>query len=426
MSHTFFSHSFGCRVNQAEKEALDAELMGLGYRFEAEKPDVYIINTCAVTEKAEREARQLIYQIRRKYPGIKIVVTGCAATNWVKRGVKVPGIDYIVDNKNKEYIASLISKQISQPFHAQVEQPQKPTDKYIQSGRMIIKIQDGCHRFCSFCIVPYLRGLPKSVPIDHIISMIQDAGNGLKEAILTAINTEAYGYDTKVPFTELLTAVIEKTAVPRVSFGSIHPWSFQEPLFSTYEKLILSGRIVNFFHIPLQSGSNKILGLMKRGYTREEFLEKLTRLSAMQPFTFIGTDIIAGYLEETDADFADTYDFLERAPIQKFHIFRFSKRQHTAAFYMAKRLHEPTPEEKLKRAKALSELNARKYDTFLRSHVGHTFEALILEKGTEGFQHALLSNQIPVLVNINAARAGELVPVKVVRYIKNNIIAEVE
>ena len=164
---------------------------------------------------------------------------------------------------------------------------------------------------------------------------------------------------------------------------------------------------------------------MKRGYTREEFLEKLTRLSTMYPFTFIGTDIIAGYLEESDADFADTYDFLERSPISKFHIFRFSKRQHTAAFYMAKRLHEPTPEEKLKRAKALAELNRRKYGAFVSSHIGHTFNALILERGEMGYQQGLLSNQIPVLVRVSQSRAGEIVPVSITKVYKDSLIAEV-
>ncbi|MEN9327715.1 MAG: hypothetical protein RI947_523 [Candidatus Parcubacteria bacterium] len=426
MQKTFYSHSFGCRVNQAEKEALDKQLSSLGYRFDPQNPDIYIINSCAVTHKAEREARQLVYQIRRSYPDIKIVVTGCAATNWLKRGVDVPEIDYLVDNQNKEYIAELITKQVdTQEPQQHTSQPVVVPDKYTKSGRIIIKIQDGCNRFCSFCIVPYLRGLPKSRSTEAIIQHINEADPSTKEVILTAINTEAFGYDSKESFVNLLTQVVEQTTVPRISFGSIHPWSFRDEFFEAYAKLIPARRLVNFFHIPLQSGCNKILTLMKRGYTREEFLQKLDRLNAMEPFTFIGTDIIVGYLEETDKDFEDTYDFLSRAPISKFHIFRFSKRQHTAAFHMAKRLMEPTPDAKLKRAKALAELNKRKYNTFLESHVGNRFSALILEKGEDGYQHALLSNQMAAIIKVGGDKVGEIVDVSVEEYKEGKLVGSV-
>ena len=163
---------------------------------------------------------------------------------------------------------------------------------------------------------------------------------------------------------------------------------------------------------------------MKRGYTREEFLEKLHTLNALDPFTFIGTDIIVGFLEESDKDFEDTYNFLDQTPISKIHIFRYSARQHTAAFYLGKRLKEPNPQDKQKRAKALDELNKRKYRQFQDRHIGHQFEALFLEQRREGFQQALLSNQMPVWVESEKDMAGKIHSVSVQELNQGSMIAK--
>lgn len=429
MKKTFYSYSFGCRVNQAEKEALDRELSRLGFTFNQSKPDVYIINSCSVTHKAEREAKQLIYKVKRDLPGTKIVVTGCAATNWIKQGQKVDEVDYIIDNKNKEYLASIIYKQTADEKSESNQTlagvlPAAHTNKYTSSGRMFIKIQDGCQRFCTFCIVPYLRGLPVSTSIESIVSTI----NGrpyLKEAILVAINTEAYGYDTKETFINLVNQVLEKTTTPRISFGSVHPWTVKDDFIAWYKKMSGQGRVVDFFHIPLQSGSDKILNLMKRGYTRQEYIEKLNALSSINPFCFIGTDIIAGFLEETDVDFQDTYSFLESTPISKFHVFRYSKRNHTAAFYMGKRLQEPAASMKAARSKALIALGQKKYTNFLEKHVGATFQALFLEKTSEGFQHVLLSNQIPAMIKTEKNYTGQIRRVTINSYKKDNLFGTI-
>lgn len=419
----FYSYSFGCRVNQAEKEELDRQLVALGYQYSEQKPDYFIINTCSVTHKAEREAKQLIYQVKRNKPETNIVVTGCAATNWIKQGIQVKEVDLIVDNQSKEYIASLIQSRDEKNSAKNISlstlpaaKPLTVNDKYLNSGRIILKIQDGCHRFCSFCIVPYLRGLPKSTRIEELIKQINSLDPSIQEVILSAINTQAYGYDTQEKFTDLIESVLTQTHVRRLSFGSIHPWSFDESFFNFYEKYADSNRFVHFFHIPLQSGSNKILNLMKRGYTREEFIEKLQKIDQLNPFAYIGTDVIVGYLEETDADFEDTYDFLEKTPISKMHIFRFSKREHTAAYYMAKRLTEPTPQDKQKRAKALALLNEKKQAAFLGKHVGNTFEALFLEQRDGEIQDALLQNQVPIKIKTEKDMRGSIQTIKVIEY----------
>lgn len=422
MKRSFYSFSFGCRVNQAEKERFDRELLSMGYAYTQENPAMFIINSCSVTNKAEREAKQLIYQVKRKNPDTKIIVTGCAATNWIKQGIKIPEADYIIDNTNKEYITELVKKNLLAGKHKTAKRIQDKVtarlsdDKFLRSGRVFIKIQDGCQRFCTYCIVPYLRGLPKSKTIATIVDEIRSYESDVREVSLVAINTEAFGYDTKETFLDLVIKVLHNTTIERLSFGSVHPWSVNEAFFDWYKSANDDVRLVKFFHIPLQSGSNKMLNLMKRGYTREEFVEKLHTIEKINPLTFIGTDIIAGYLDETDSDFEDTYKFLEETPISKFHVFRFSKRNHTAAFYMSKRLNEPSPAVKICRANALAELGKKKYGAFLQKHTGKIFSTLILEKKTNGFHHGLLNNQVPVQISTDKNLTGEIRNIKIISY----------
>jgi threonylcarbamoyladenosine tRNA methylthiotransferase MtaB len=439
MAKTFTSFSFGCRVNMAEKEALDRQLRHRGLTEDAKSPDIYILNTCSVTHKAEREARQMINQIRKKHEKAKIVVMGCAATNWIKRKVSVDHVDLMVENPSKEFIADMILERFGEAkIASQIEEVPAfdtattaqsyvvPDDKYTRSGRIILKIQDGCQRFCTYCIVPYLRGLPTSVPMEDLITQIINLPPEIKEVIYTAINTEAYGYDTKKEdFVDLIRYTLDMTRIPRISFGSLHPWSVNEKLFELLRSHPRANRIVQFYHIPLQSGNDKMLRLMKRGYTRQEFVEKLHELVSIQPMAFIGTDIIVGFLEETDADFEDTYRFLEQTPISRIHIFRYSERQHTAASYLGKRLKEPTPQEKQRRAQALAELNTRKYRAFMEKHIGQTFEALFMEQQKEGNQRAVLSNGVSVWVPTSTDLRTQLKPVQVERVEQGSLYGKV-
>lgn len=427
---TFYSYSFGCRVNEAEKQEIDRKMIKKGFIFNSKKPDIFIINTCSVTNKAEREARQLIYQAKKAYPKAKIVITGCSATYWLKNNLfKNLSIDMLIDNKNKDYLVDLIIKRLIKKTK-KIEKPNLTTNslsnKFINSSRALIKIQDGCQRFCSFCIVPYLRGLPKSESIDNLVKKIKDLEKSdIKEVILTAINTQAYGFDTKEEFIDLIRSVIDKTKIPRISFGSIHPWSLNDNFFSFYKNYLPKQRIINYFHIPLQSGSNKILSLMKRGYTREEMLEKIIKIKKINPYAFIGTDVIVGFLEETEKDFKDTYNFLEKAPIDKFHVFRFSKRSKTAADYMAKRLYEPTSMNKIKRSQVLIKLSEKKYQEFNIKNIGRTSSVLILEKTLKGYREGLLDNQLPIWIADKNLQAGEIKNVYVVGYKNNKLFGKI-
>ena len=409
---TFRTFSFGCRVNQAEEEEIQKKMLQSGFSWAEKEPDIMIVNTCAVTEKAEREARQFVYNIKRESPNTFLVTTGCALTNWQSRSAGLKAslagqkdallgrlpIDFSVDNVNKEYLVELISHKFNVKRLTFNIKKNLHQDKYISSGRYLLKIQDGCHRFCTFCIVPYLRGLPTSSRISSIVEKINHLPKHMKEVVLTAINTEAFGKETGETFIDLVKTVLEKTKIERLSFGSIHPWSINQDFLKFYRDVAGENRLIDFFHIPLQSGSDKMLQLMKRNYKRKEIEEKLFEIQKINPYALIGTDVIVGFLEETDKDFEDTYEFLKKVPISKFHVFRFSKKKKTAAYYMAKRLPEPTPTQKQARSKRLIQLSQRKYAQFQASLIGKTFSCLLLPQYNHG-QEGLLSNQVPIFVH---------------------------
>jgi threonylcarbamoyladenosine tRNA methylthiotransferase MtaB len=425
---SFYTYSFGCRVNQAEKEVIDRQLLDFSFRIDENKPDFYIINTCCVTQKAEREAKNLIYRIKRRFPKAKIVITGCAATYWQKNNLlKNLPVDLLINNIDKEFLVKILLKSLPnqpRPYLKDTKDDVATLDKYLNSGRALVKIQDGCQRFCSYCIVPYLRGTPKSYKIEEIISQINKHKN-LKEVIFTAINTEAFGKDSGETLIQLIKTVITNSTAPRISFGSIHPWSIDNEFLEFYKQILPSNRLVNFFHIPIQSGSNKILSLMKRGYRREEIREKLREIERINPFALIATDIIVGFLDETEADFQETVNFLEKSLISKFHIFRFSKRKNTAAYYMSKNLKEPSDQEKMKRAKILIDLGKKKYQVFLKKNVGRISQALFINIKEDSYQKALIDNQLPILVKTSKDLNGRLKNIKIVEYKKGRLFGKI-
>jgi threonylcarbamoyladenosine tRNA methylthiotransferase MtaB len=351
------SFSFGCRVNEAEKQQLDRQLLEAGFLWDEKNPQFYIINTCAVTGKAEREVRQHIYQIRKKYPRTKIVATGCSATLWMKNNTLLNEVDYWIDNIEKNTIVKLLTNNEVPDPPAGGRDDKGTPDKFLKSGRVMIKIQDGCDRFCSYCIVPYTRGRATSKSIDEILKEIQEMKIPIKEVILTAINTEYFGKDTGETLTGLVDSIFMHTKIERISFGSIHPWSITDEFLSWYKMNKNNPRFVHFFHVPIQSGSNTILKLMNRNYTREEILKKLRTLHAINPNALIATDVIVGFPGESDKEFEETYEFLKISPISKFHVFRYSPRPGTTATQLK---NEPTFQKKRERSQKLRELGKQK------------------------------------------------------------------
>lgn len=419
MKRTFQSFVFGCRVNEAERIKMDKELVEAGYTVDLSSPSFLIINTCAITGKAEREAKQLINQLSKKHPEAKIVITGCSATLWSKyKGGDVHTSILIVPNDKKSSLVSLL--QTSEVCNAQVtneidvKTKSDRNDKFRYLNRLLVKIQDGCHRFCSYCIVPYLRGLPQSQKIKDIIAYISDFQPLPSEVILSAINTEAFGKDSKESFVNLTKSVLRKTKVPRIGYGSIHPWSLSMEFISYYKcDLSHNPRFVQFFHVPIQSGSQQVLQYMRREYDIKEVIAQLNLISSIQPYAFIATDVIVGYLGETQELFEESYATLLNSPISRFHVFRFSNRPHTSAFYQKKTLSEPTVEEKKSRSERLIELSQKKYHYFIEKLVGKQFSALIIAERKTGLK-ILLINQVEGFIPQKNGLPGVLLHVTII------------
>ena len=420
MKKTFQSFVFGCRVNEAERVKIDKELVEAGYTIDLTSPSFLIINTCAITGKAEREAKQLINQLRKRHPEAKIVVTGCSATLWIKYNTEdIKLVDIIVPNSAKSSLVNTLQTlQIDAgPLAtslATCEVAKPAQDKFRRSNRLLVKIQDGCQQYCSYCIVPYLRGLPQSQKIKDIIAYINGFDPLPSEVILSAINTEAFGIGTKESFIDLIKNVLSKTSIPRIGFGSIHPWSLSEEFISFYQRnLAKNPRFVQFFHVPIQSGSQQILGYMRREYKIGEVIAKLNRISSIQPHAFIATDVIVGYLGETDELFEESYTALVNSPISRFHVFRFSNRPHTAAYYQRKTLVEPTAAEKKSRSERLIALSKIKYQRFIETLIGKRFSALTIAQQGTGLR-ILLSNQLEGILPHKNGLPGQLLHVTMI------------
>ncbi len=427
MNKTFQSFVFGCRVNEAERIKIDKELVEAGFTVDLTSPSFLIINTCAITGKAEREAKQLINQLRKKHPQAQIVVTGCSATMWQKYQTSENKLaDILVPNDQKSRLISLLhTSEVGKAKKPMAAKPMSTAsvdkadiDKFRYSNRLLVKIQDGCHRFCSYCIVPYLRGTPQSQSIASLTAYINSFHPVPSEVVLSAINTEAYGLNTGESFISLMREVIRQTTVPRLAFGSIHPWSLTDEFLSYYEtELSNSGRCVHFFHVPIQSGSQPVLKLMKREYDIQHVLEGLYRLQAINKNALIATDVIVGFLGETEELFEETYSLLEHSPIHRLHVFRFSNRPHTAAYYMKKRgndsiLYEPTPQEKKGRSEKLIALSKKKYARFLATQLKRESTALVIAPYKNGVR-VLLDNHLEGYIESKDYLPGQIVHVTI-------------
>lgn len=414
MKKTFQSFVFGCRVNEAERIRFDNELRKAGFTVDLNEPAYSIINTCAITAKAEREAKQLINNLRKKHPGTKIVITGCSATYWAKHQGNTSQADIVISNDRKDSIARLLSDDLSPKLaDAVITRPDSPIgDKFRHSNRLLVKIQDGCHRFCNYCIVPYLRGNPQSQTITDIVSYINSFHPTPSEVILSAINTESFGKDTKETLTTLIEQTLKNTEVKRIGFGSIHPWSLTDEFLDYYAStLSKEKRFVHFFHVPIQSGSQRMLDYMRREYFLTDLLNRLERIKEIRGDAFIATDIIVGYLNETDELFNETYTTLRSSPISRFHVFPFSNRMHTSAFYMRRRMVEPSAKEKKQRAALLRGLSSQKYHTFVAGLTGMKSTALVITNTSKGLR-VLTHNNIELLVDEDAL-PGDIIRVTI-------------
>lgn len=371
-----FLHSIGCRLNQSEIETMARQLMAAGHEIvaDAAEADKAVINTCAVTREAAKDARSMTRRIHRANEGAEIVLTGCYATIAPKELAKVEGAGRIVANGEKGQLVQLLDPQ------ARIELPvfdQEPIMREFLAGsggntRAFIKVQDGCDNRCTFCVTTIARGEGQSRHLGDIVAEIQALTlAGYQEAVLTGVHLGSYGRDfgNDTGLRDLVAAVLEYTDIPRLRLSSLEPWDIAPGFF----ELWANPRLLPHLHVPLQSGSDRVLRRMARRTTRESFRALAADARSNIPDLNLTTDVIVGFPGETEADFEDSLEFIEEIGFSRLHVFPYSRRPGTAAAKMEGHLPKAVKKERVGR---MIELGHSLSLDFHRRFVGREVDVL--------------------------------------------------
>ena len=415
----FSIENFGCRATDADAAALRRALIadGLTQVEEHASADVVVLNTCTVTAAADAQAREAVRKIHRANPGARIVVTGCYAQRAPEELAAIDGVEFVVGNSHQARIPSILragfvplaeleggelslargpAKILSGDIFAQSTVQIAPADSGAgERTRPILKIQDGCNNRCSYCVIPFVRGKSRSLAPDEVVREARALSEaGAKEIVLSGINLGSYGRDLspRAALGEVVRRILGETAVDQLRLSSIEPQDVTEDFVALVAS---SPRMARHFHVPLQSGCDRILGAMHRWYRTGHYAERVNLIRRMLPDAAIGADVIAGFPGETDADFLATFEFVERLPLTYLHVFSFSERPGTAAAALGDRVAAATIRD---RARALRELSQRKSDEFRAAQAGCSVRALTLARGGEGYTEALTGNYLKVRV----------------------------
>ena len=389
----------GCKVNQVETEAMESLFVKSGYEIVnfTEKADIYVVNTCSVTSLGEQKSRKLIHRAHRENEKAIIAVVGCYAQANGEEIAKISGVSVVIGAKDKAKIVEFVEDALKGKFVNAVTDARGNTEfeeitaNFSQNRtRAFLKIEDGCENFCSYCIIPYLRGKIKSRSLESIKKeAVSLADKGFLEIVLTGIHLGMYGKDTGNTLFDAIKGVLCNTNIPRLRLGSLESVELSENIIELAAK---DGRLAPHFHLPLQSGSNAVLKAMNRHYTKEEFKKLAYKIIDKLPTASISTDIIVGFPNETAELFNETLDFVKSVPFSRIHIFPYSKRPGTVAANMENCVSET---EKKQRVKILTELANKKTREFIGKFIGKELSVLF-ETETDGVSNGLTDNYIRV------------------------------
>lgn len=380
-------HNLGCKVNAYETEAMQEMLEHAGYEIVPfqEGADIYVINTCTVTNIADRKSRQMLHRARKMNPDAVVVAAGCYVQAQAEKQVIDPCIDIVLGNNKKQDL--LTALQAYEEAHGDLrevidinhtkEYENLHLTKQGEHTRAYIKVQDGCNQFCSYCIIPYARGRVRSRAKEDVVAEVTDlAKNGYQEVVLTGIHLSSYGIDfeNEDNLLSLIRAVHEIEGIKRIRLGSLEPRIITEEFVQAIAAL---PKMCPHFHLSLQSGCNETLKRMNRRYTSEEFYEKCEILRKYFEKPALTTDVIVGFPQETEEEFETTYEFLKKICFYETHIFKYSKREGTKAAVMQGQIPEQSKAKRSARLIELGEKNRRAYE---ESFLGKTVEVLVEEK----------------------------------------------
>ncbi len=398
--------TLGCRTNQYESQAYSDQLRQLGYlpAEEGEEAELCIVNTCTVTESADSSSRHQIRGLARQNPGTRIIVTGCLAERKPDELQSLPGVDLLIPNKDKENLLSLT--------FPNEEIPEFAIYQFEAHTRAFVKVQDGCNSFCTYCIIPYVRGRSRSRRLEEILEEVKGLiRNGYKEVVLTGINIGDFdgapeGAETPIRLADLVRAVDAMEGLKRLRVSSIDPDEVDDDLADA----ILNGKnTCPSMHVVLQSGSNVILKRMNRKYTREIFLETVEKLKAARSDFSFTTDVIVGFPGESERDFEDTVEMMDKVRFAKVHMFPFSARERTRAALYPNKVPQELIQSRKQRLLRIAERHAFELrNTYIGQRRLVLFENEENVKGSRGHT----DNFLPVVVNDTKIKANDLLEVE--------------
>lgn len=408
-------YTLGCKLNYSETSTIARDLEQQGFeKVPFDQPaDLYVINTCSVTDNADRKCRQVVRQAQRSNPDGFVAVVGCYAQLQPEEIASIPGVDLVLGATEKfrlsDYLDNLQKNAFGEVHSCEIGQ----ADFYVGSyaigdrTRAFLKVQDGCDYKCTYCTIPLARGISRSDTLENVLRNAREiAAQGIREIVLTGVNIGDYGkgeFGNKKhehTFLELVRALDEVPGIARYRISSIEPNLLRNEII---DYVAGSRRFVPHFHIPLQSGSNDILRQMRRRYLRELYAERVARIRQVMPHACIGVDVIVGFPGETEAHFMETYEFLHGLDISYLHVFTYSERPDTPAAAMDGVV---PAQERNRRSKMLRSLSEKKRRAFYRSQLGRTCTVLFEGENKKGYIHGFTENYVKVKAPWNPALVG--------------------
>ncbi|GAB2689260.1 tRNA (N(6)-L-threonylcarbamoyladenosine(37)-C(2))-methylthiotransferase MtaB [Mucilaginibacter koreensis] len=407
-------YTLGCKLNYSETSTIGRQFNQAGFdtvEF-TDTPDVYVINTCSVTENADKKCKKIVKEALKVSPNAYITIVGCYAQLKPKEIAEIPGVDMVLGAAEKfqlvDHITDLTKEPKAKVFNQPISEAQHFNASYSfgDRTRTFLKVQDGCDYSCTFCTIPLARGASRSATIESVVQQAYAiAASGVKEIVLTGVNIGDFGIregSRQDRFLDLVKALDEVEGIDRIRISSIEPNLLTDEIIAFVAQ---SKRFVPHFHIPLQSGSNKILGLMRRRYRRELYADRVATIKRLMPDCCIGVDVIVGFPGETREDFIDTYNFLNELSISYLHVFTYSERENTPAAIMEGTVPGST---RADRSKMLHILSDKKRRAFYETQLGKSDEVLFEGDVKEGIMHGFTRNYVKVRAKYDPVLVNEL------------------
>ena len=400
--------SLGCKLNQAETELLARQLAAAGYQLVSpvDEADVYILNTCTVTHIADSKSRHRLRLAHRRNPDAWLVATGCYAQRAPQELAQIEGVSLVLGNNEKPYLPQLLAEagRIGNPVSVQEDSTINHYAGF--RTRALVKVQDGCNSFCSYCIVPLVRGREKSLPVDQVVAEVRHrVAQGYKEVVLTGVKIGSFNYNG-VNLNGLLEHILIETGVERLRLSSLQPQEISPELIGLWR----DQRLCPHFHLSLQSGSHEVLSRMKRRYSLSDYEHSVSLIRTLLPEAAITTDVMVGFPGETAQEFEESYEFCRRMEFARIHVFSYSPRQGTQAARMPLQVGDKVKKERSQQMLSLARESAQ---NFSQRFLGRTMPVLF-EQQSNGIWSGHTDNYIRVYTKTSHDLTNKLLPVKLV------------